>query len=224
MRLSIHQSQYLPWPPYFKKIAASDCFVLMDSVQFQKNGMQNRNRIRNRQGEFWLTIPVKRGLDDTIVAKRVADGIWAGKHWKSLRTAYARAPFWNRYEESLRGLYEQDYQTLGQANEAFLGFLLDSLEIDTPVVRLSSLGVSGAKSELVLNICRRMGALCYVSGTGAAGYLDVESFERAGIDIEFMTSSPPVYLQGEAHFIPGLSMIDMLMHQGPERVQSYLKE
>lgn len=224
MRVSIHQSQYLPWPPYFKKIAASDCFVLMDSVQFQKNGMQNRNRIRNRQGEFWLTIPVTRGLDDAIAGKKIADGIWTRKHWKSLRTAYARTPYWNRYEEGLRGLYEQDYQTLGQANEVFLRFMLDALAIDVPVVRLSSLDVPGAKSDLVLNICRRLDARCYLSGTGAGAYLDQEAFRRAGVDVEFRASSPPVYSQGHSNFIPGLSMVDMLMHQGPERVQTYLKE
>jgi hypothetical protein len=56
--VSIHQSQYIPWFPYFKKIAMSDIFVVMDNVQFQKNGVQNRNKIRNYDGDFWLTIPV----------------------------------------------------------------------------------------------------------------------------------------------------------------------
>ena len=224
MRVAMHQSQYLPWPPYFKKVAAVDRFVLMDSVQFQKNGVQNRNQVRNRQGAFWLTIPVSGRLDDHIADKRIADASWTRKHWKSLQAAYGRAPHWAEHQDALAGLYQRSYAALGEANEAFIRFFLDALAIDTPLVTLSSLGVAGAKSELVLNACKALGADCYVSGHGAADYLDQDAFDAAGIGIEFMASQPPVYPQGHADFIPGLSMIDMLMHQDPDLIRAYLED
>lgn len=68
--VSIHQSQYLPWAAYFKKIAFSDTFVILDNVQFQKNGVQNRNKIRNKNGEFWITLPVNNKLDEAINEKK----------------------------------------------------------------------------------------------------------------------------------------------------------
>lgn len=224
MRIAMHQSQYLPWPPYFKKIAAADRFVLMDNVQFQKNGVQNRNQIRNKQGAFWLTIPVSRKLEDQIANKGFADERWTCKHWKSLQAAYGRAPYWATYHDAFAALYAQRYTTLGEANEAFVRFFLEVLGIDTPLVTLSSLQVSGAKSELVLNACQTLGADCYVSGHGAADYLDQGAFAAAGIQIEFMTSMPPVYPQGHADFIPGLSMIDMLMHRHPDAIRAYLED
>ena len=64
MIVSIHQSQYLPWPAYFKKLAISDLFVILDSVQFQKNGIQNRNKLRNQEGDYWLTVPVIGSMKD----------------------------------------------------------------------------------------------------------------------------------------------------------------
>jgi len=223
MRVALHQSQYLPWPPYFKKMMAVDCFVLMDNVQFQKNGMQNRNQVRNKQGAFWLTIPVSGKLEDHIADKRIADAGWTRKHWQSLQTAYGRAPYWGQHKKALEVLYQGSYTTLGEVNEVFIRFFLRVLEIDIPVVSLSSLNVNGSKSSLVLNACKALNADCYVSGHGAFGYLDIDAFAEAGIAIEFMKSTPPVYTQGKMEFIPGLSMIDMLMHQNSAQIRACLE-
>ncbi len=66
MIVSIHQPQYLPWLPYFSKINISDVFVFLDNVQFQKNGLQNRNELKNSSGRFWVTVPISVKLGDTI--------------------------------------------------------------------------------------------------------------------------------------------------------------
>ena len=52
MKLSIHQPQYIPWLSYFLKIAQSDKFILLDTVSFQKNGLQNRNELKDSNGRF----------------------------------------------------------------------------------------------------------------------------------------------------------------------------
>lgn len=44
MDISIHQPQYLPWVPYFRKIEQSDLFIFLDNVDFQK--MDYRIEIR----------------------------------------------------------------------------------------------------------------------------------------------------------------------------------
>jgi len=218
----MHQSQYLPWPPYFRKLANVNCFVLLDAVQFQKNGVQNRNRIRNREGAFWLTVPVTGKMTDKIVDKPLAGNGWKKKHWKSIQAAYGRARYWSVYAGRLESLYRRDYATLDGVNSAFLAFFLDVLEIDTPVVRLSSLGVTGAKSELVLNVCEAVGASTYVSGEGGAAYLDRDAFSRAGISLVFEVARPPEYRQQHPGFIAGLSMLDMLMNLGKSAVRDYL--
>ena len=48
MILTAHQSAYLPWLGFFHKIAISDTFVLLDEVQFEKNGWMNRNKIKTK--------------------------------------------------------------------------------------------------------------------------------------------------------------------------------
>lgn len=59
MRIAIHQPNFCPWFPFFYKMAMADKFVLLDNVQFEKNGFQNRYNI----GEKWVTKSVKHGMD-----------------------------------------------------------------------------------------------------------------------------------------------------------------
>jgi hypothetical protein len=223
VKVAMHQSQYLPWPPLIRKINLVDHFVVMDSVQFQKNGVQNRNQIRNAQGAFWLTIPVTGGLDTTIAEKPVVDQRWRDKHWKSLEACYRRAPHWSTVGERLMLLYEHEYLTLGHVNGAFLVELLDLCGVSTPVTRLSRLHAEGAKSALVLDVCQRLGATVYRSGVGARDYLDVDAFAAAGIEVEFDDSEPPEYDQGYRDFIKGLSVVDYLMHADPDEIADYLE-
>jgi hypothetical protein len=218
----MHQSQYLPWPPYFKKIAAADVFVWMDSVQYQKNGLQNRNQIRDRLQAFWLTIPVTGHLTDLIRDKAPVDGQWRVKHWKSLEGSYRKAPRWAEHAPALKALYEAEYRTLDEANRAFFDWMLAAAGIKTKVVRLSELGSRGAKNELILGAMKALGAGVYVSGVGAKDYLDEGLFAREKVAIEYLESVPPVYAQFHGAFMPGLSMMDMLLNAEPAAIAAYL--
>ena len=63
MIIACHQPNFLPWPGLFFKALQADRLVLLDDVQFPLGGSWvNRNRLKNDQGELWLTVPVwKRG-------------------------------------------------------------------------------------------------------------------------------------------------------------------
>lgn len=221
-KIAIHQGQYLPWPPYLKKLAAADEFIWMDCVQYQRRGVQNRNRIRNDQKAFWLTVPVSGERTDRIRDIRVAEDKWQRKHWASIQRAYANAPYWSEFKEPLEALYRNRYSYLDDVNWAFLHFLTDVLSIETPVIRLSELAVEGQKSDLILNTCKARSASIYLSGQGAKDYLDEPAFHRAGIDIQYMASEPPVYRQIHGNFIEGLSVIDMLLNVGPQAIREWL--
>ena len=99
--VAIHQPQYLPYTGFFHKIAHADIFVHLDNVQFQKNGLQNRNKIRTQQGWQWLTVPVAHHFGQLILDVQLdAGGTWPLKHWNALATNYSRAPFFKQYAGS----------------------------------------------------------------------------------------------------------------------------
>ena len=91
MKISIHQPQYLPWLPYFSKIAKSDIFVFLDQVQYQKNGLHNRNELINSNGKFWLTIPINKDNCKLLDQVKIAGDNWPKKHIKSIKMNYSKA-------------------------------------------------------------------------------------------------------------------------------------
>ena len=59
MIVSINQPSYLPWLGYFDRINRSDIHIVLDHVQFEKNSIINRNKIRTQNSWSWLTVPLK---------------------------------------------------------------------------------------------------------------------------------------------------------------------
>src|SRR5690348_12933726 len=220
MLVAIHQPHYLPWLGYLSRMACADLFVVLDHVQFERRNYQNRTRVRLEGEARWLTVPVEqRSRDESIAEKRVDNSLeglrhWSRVHFHTLRHAYRDARHLGAYLPQLQQIYETRFENLVDLDAELLGFLRNALAIRTPLVRSSTLGVQGAKSELVLDICKRVGARALLVGLGGSrAYLDREAFARAGIGLVFQEFEHPVYRQCHAApFTPGLSAIDLLLN------------
>ena len=218
--MTIHQPQYIPWLPYFLKIEAADTFIVLDSVDFQKNGLQNRNQIKTAQGAHWLTVPVRQRLGQAIVDVQIDDtSQWHKKHWATLLQNYRKAPAFELYAGDLERLFEQSWPRLVDLNIEMIRLMLRWLGIDRPMVRSSEMSSAGRASELVLNLCREAGATHYVSGTGGHAYLDEAAFAAAGIALTYLPPElPREYPQQHprAGFLNDLSALDVLLNCGAE--------
>lgn len=219
----MHQSQYLPWPPFFKKMALADTFVLMDTVQFQKNGIQNRNQINTKDGALWLTIPVKAKLDETIKEKSTTNQNWSLKHIKSLQSCYGKAPNFQTYFPGLRKCLLEADDSLHRINLKLLTHLRNVLGIRNKLVLLSDLDLTSTKSQLVLDTCITLKASHYLSGQGGKTYLNLSAFTSNGIEIQYLDNALPHYPQIHPPKM-GLSIIDWLMNDRLEHIQEYLFE
>ncbi|MDH7571256.1 MAG: WbqC family protein [Armatimonadota bacterium] len=220
MIAAAHQLHYLPWLRYYHKIAAADVFVLLDDIQFEKNGWQNRNKIKGPQGALCLTVPVQDAYRQPINAVQIAanEPRWAQKHWRSLQQHYARAPFFALHADFFRNLYARPWESLAAVSDAILQYTLQALEIQTPVIRSSQLNVPGHATERLAALCRAVGADTYLSGAYALqAYLDAEALRRAGVRLLFQQWSCPTYRQlyPAAGFVPDLSIVDLLFNEGP---------
>jgi len=191
-------------------------------VQFERRNYQNRGQIRSEGGAHWLTVPVmQRSQKERIVEKLIDNSSprpWGPIHFSTLRHVYRRAQHFSIYAGALRSILESRWERLADLDCAMLDLLRDAFEIRTPVARSSELGVAGAKSELILNLCRAVGADALLAGFGGSrGYLDVEAFARDGVRIEWHDFKHPTYKQcGDEPFMPGLASIDLLFNCGPQ--------
>jgi hypothetical protein len=89
------------------------------------------------------------------------------------------------------------------------------LAIETPIVKASDYSFQGAKSDLVLNMCRQLNADVYVFGAQGRDYADVAKFRARGVVPYFQDYRHPVYRQLYGEFLPYMSVIDLLFNEGP---------
>ena len=218
MKVAIHQPHYLPWLGYCAKWAAADCFVLLDTVQYEKNGWQNRNRIKTREGVRWLTVPVRARLGMSIRDVPIADGVpWARRHLASIEHAYARAAHLDRFRGELREFYGRAWTHLAPAATESACWLARALGIRTPV-RLASALVRTATdpTERLVELCRAAGGTTYLAGGDGATYMDVRRFADAGIRVLHQRYEPLEYVQLHGQFVPLLSALDILLTHGDD--------
>lgn len=222
MILTAHQPVYLPWLGLFHKMALSDVYVFFDDVQYQVKDWNNRNLIKTPQGPLWLTVPV---LSKGYRSKNIREieinnqEPWQRKHWKTLQVNYGRSPYFDQYAHFFQDVYSQSWRTLVELNEHMLRWFLETLGIHVKFLKASELGFQGSKSELVLDMCRRLRADLYIFGAQGKDYANVDDFLRAGIRVLFQEYRHPVYPQGPGPFLSHLSVVDLLFHCGPESLR-----
>lgn len=223
MIVAAHQPNFLPWLGYFDKMRKADLFVSVDHVQFERQSYQARTRVRTGEGPRWITVPVIReSREERVMEKRVDNSRggrsrWGRKMYLTLKYAYQGAPHFAVIEPSLLKILDARWERLADLNHALIELCRQALDIRTPMIRSSELGVSGTRSEMVLDLCRKAGAGVYLCGDGASkAYLDVTAFEKAGIKIQWQDFAHPRYPQHPpGPFAERMSALDLIVNCGP---------
>lgn len=218
IRVAIHQPHYLPWLPYFDKADQVDVFVFLDTAQYQKNGLQNRNRIKSANDDPWLTVPTHGRLEHSIRETAVRNNGWNRKHARTVRHHYGRAPAVDLFTQELEPILISGWRVLSDLNVALTRRMFAMLGIRCETVLASELDVSGRSQDRILSICRALSADVYLSGEGAAAYQDPSAFAEAGIELRYQRYKAASYpqLHTARGFVPGLSALDLLLNAGPE--------
>ncbi|MFC1951532.1 WbqC family protein [Chloroflexota bacterium] len=217
MILTVHQPEHMPWLGFFDKVWQADVVVLLDNVPFRKNYFQNRNKIRTQQGWTWLTVPVlAKGMSSQLIQEvqinRAVD--WQNKHWKSFTQSYSKAPFFPKYSNFLKQIYDKQWAYLADLNEEIIGHMIHKLGIKVKTIRASILGVTGRKTDLLIQICQKLNADIYLSGISGKDYIEESKFTEQGISVIYHEFYHPIYKQLYEPFIPCMSIIDLLVNHG----------
>ena len=193
---------------------SADIFVYLDTVQFSKNGVQNRNQIKTSQGPQWLTVAVKHELGQSILDTHLADANVGVKHWKTLQANYARTPGFQRWKDELHDLLHQEFRTLDEVAIASTEWMIDKLGINNKRLRASEIsGIHGRASELVASICEALEADQYLTGTGALNYMQADDFKRINCEVLVQRWQPFTYQQPHGDFVADLSTLDLLLNE-----------
>lgn len=229
--IAIHQPNFFPWLGYFNKIARADLFLILDNVQFPKKGGTWLNRVRLMHGSKpdWITMPVVRAYHglrriDEIQIDNAAP--WRSKLLKTIEMNYRAAPFFDEVFPVLTGLINDRNDGLAKFNYSAIMTIAKILGLETSkLIRGSTLDGQGRSTELLISMVKSVGGTAYLCGGGAAGYQEDEKFAAEGIELVYQDFQHPVYPQrNSAEFIPGLSIIDVLMNCGYEEARSLISK
>jgi hypothetical protein len=225
MIVAIHQPNYAPWLGYFAKMARADVFVLLDDAQYTKNSYINRVQIDAGGQARWLTVPVSYSFGDPINRVRTANENWPRAHGDTLRTHYAEAPAFRSVWPWLAERYAAlPAANLAACNAALIAAIAERLGLGARLRNASELGAGDAKADdRLIALVKACGeGATYLSGRGGDKYQDPAKFAAAGVRLAYSDFAHPVYEQGHAEFLPGLSVLDAAFRIGWERTADLL--
>src|SRR4051812_22331043 len=122
MIVAAHQPNYLPWLGFFDKLRRCEKFLILDHCQFERQGFQNRTKIRVGDAWEWLTVPVlQKSRDELVLDKEIAndrDGRlrWGRKQFLTIEQNYRGTPHFHRYAPALRDIFDAKWEKLIDLN------------------------------------------------------------------------------------------------------------
>ncbi|QPB21238.1 WbqC family protein [Rhizobium sp. 007] len=223
MKLAIMQPYFFPYIGYFQLIHAVDKFVVYDNIKYTKKGWINRNRILRNGVDFTFSLPIKAASDSLDICDRTLSTEFdRNKLVNQIQGAYRRAPFFSHafpmIEQAIRfqdsNLYSYIFNSITK--------ICDYLDIKTEFIVSSKMTIDhGLRAETkVLALCEEAGASVYINAIGGVELYSRETFNARDIDLKFIKSKPFEYPQFGAEFMPWLSIIDVIMFNSAESIQT----
>ncbi len=94
---------------------------------YQKGSLRNRAYIAGPNGLQLLSIPLLKGKHQQTPIREVRTANhepWQRQHWRSIKTAYGNAPYFEHYADELAAYYEKPIQFLFDFNKDLIEFIL----------------------------------------------------------------------------------------------------
>ncbi len=124
--------QYLPSLEYFVCLLKHENVFLEINEFYEKQSYRNRCYIRGANGIQTLTIPVKNGNSKVLMKDVEIDynQKWVNEHWRSINSAYGKAPYFEFFGIYFEKLYAQKPRLLLDFNQQLLTLCLKLMKWD----------------------------------------------------------------------------------------------
>ena len=208
------QPYFLPYSGYFQLIASVDLFILYDNIKYTKKGWINRNRILQNGKDEMFSLPLKSGSDFMDIREReLAPDFNRDKLLNQMSGAYRRAPFFAQTFPLIERIVRYEERNLFKFLHHSIASTCAHLGIMTEIAVSSAIAIDHElkNQDKVLAICGAVGADTYVNAIGGVALYSKDVFLAKDIGLKFIKSNPFEYTQLGNKFVPGLSIIDVMM-------------
>jgi hypothetical protein len=229
MKVAIMQPYLFPYIGYFQLIQAADKFLLLDDVAYIKKGWINRNRILVNGRDQFFVIPLEAASQNKAInsLSLVGDEKWKNNLEATISMAYRNTIGFNEFFPVIREILRFKSNDLSRFLANSIRQVCDFLDIKTPIVDSTAVfnNVQLKGADRIIDLCKKEHADAYLNAEGGKLLYDKQAFRREGISLHFLKASLNTYPQaGSAGFVPGLSIIDMLMNNQRKFVMEQLSQ
>ena len=178
----------------------SDYVFFEMSEHFEKMTYRNRYEVAGANGLIMLSVPLQQGRNQRTAMRNVLisnANNWQKQHWRTLVSAYKRAPFFEYYEAELQQLFESHYESLLSFNIATTKWLKEKINIDFQIMLAAEYNKHYEEQ-----------------------YTDLRNM-RTNKSNQTNAKFPMYYqlFSDRNGFMPNLSILDLLFSEGPYTVQ-----
>ncbi len=227
MKLGIMQPYFFPYLGYWQLINAVDKYVVYDDVAFIKGGWISRNNILLEGHKYMITLPLDnpssfRNINQIDITSRE---VQRAKVIRTLEAAYRKAPYYETIMPMINNLIMES-KSISELNYNSIIQIDDYLGIETEIILSSDLKKNNELKgqEKVLHICKLLGADMYLNAVGGKELYSSDAFYDKGIELRFLKMGEVNYKQYNDEFVPGLSIIDVLMFNSVDKVIELLNQ
>jgi len=227
LKLAVMQPYFFPYLGYFQLIVESDLFVIYDDVNFITRGWINRNRILINGSAAYITIPCKNSSQNRPIheIEHALDDKIREKLIRKVELAYKNAPNFRDVYPVVRDVIYTDKESISELATESIVKTLEYLSIEKAIKKSSSIydNQQMKGSDRIMDICEQENATSYINAVGGKTLYDKEVFLNKGVDLKFLITSNLIYEQFGEKFVPGLSIIDVMMFNSISSIHEMLK-
>jgi hypothetical protein len=225
MKAAIMQPYFFPYIGYFQLIAAADLFIVYDNIKYTKKGWINRNRMLQNGKDVMFSLPLKSDSDYLDVCEReLSVDFNRDKLLSQFKGVYQRAPYFAQTFALVEQIVRYDDINLFRFLHHSIVKTCEHLGITTEIRVSSDININHdlKNQDKVLALCEAVNANAYVNAIGGMELYLKETFHEKGIGLKFIQSKPFEYAQFGEVFVPWLSIIDVMMFNPLDTIQSHI--
>jgi hypothetical protein len=212
MKVAVMQPYFFPYVGYFQLISACDVFVILDDVNYKKQGWINRNRILLGNKPKLITLAVESASQNKLINQLYVSSNKT-KLLSTIYHCYSKAPFFKSTFPLIEDIFSCNQKNLVDFLSYSLIKVSEYFEIERKWYWSSKLDTAPKNSgqSRIIHLCRKLSAEHYINLPGGRELYEHKTFSDSGVKLSFINSFQRSYEQFDNNFVDNLSIIDLMM-------------